>query len=77
LRTLAPGNGVYAATALLPDESRRMAAVNVGPNPTFGEQGRKVEAHLLDFSGDLYGRPLALDFIRRIRDTRRSTVRRT
>jgi riboflavin kinase/FMN adenylyltransferase len=70
LRTLAPGDGVYAATALLPDGSRRTAAVNVGPNPTFGEQSRKVEAHLLDFAGDLYGKELALDFVRRIRDTR-------
>src|SRR5207249_6555561 len=39
LRTLAPGDGVYAAAALLRDGTRRPAAVNVGPNPTFGEQG--------------------------------------
>jgi len=70
LWTLAPGDGVYAALALPEGGGRWAAAVNVGANPTFGEQGRKVEAHLLDFAGDLYGRPLALDFLRRLRDTR-------
>jgi FAD synthase len=47
------------------------AAVNVGPNPTFAVQKRKVEAHLLGFSGDLYGQTLTLEFIRRLRDTRK------
>ena len=46
------------------------AAANVGPNPTFSENARKVEAHLIGFDGDLYGQPLALDFLRRLRDTR-------
>ena len=45
-------------------------AANVGPNPTFGEDARKVEVHLIGFHGDLYGQPLAVDFIRRLRDTR-------
>jgi riboflavin kinase/FMN adenylyltransferase len=69
LRTLAPGDGVYAARALVGDEAWP-AAANVGPNPTFGESQRKVEAHLVGFDGDLYGRPLAVDFLRRLRDTR-------
>lgn len=69
LQTLAPGDGVYAARAILGAETWP-AAVNVGPNPTFGEQARKVEAHLIGFQGDLYGRPLALDFVARLRDTR-------
>ena len=46
------------------------AACNIGPNPTFGEQIRKVEAHLLDFDGDLYGRVVELDFLARLRSTR-------
>ena len=46
------------------------AACNIGPNPTFGEQIRKVEAHLIDFSGDLYGRTVELDFLARLRSTR-------
>jgi riboflavin kinase/FMN adenylyltransferase len=69
LETLVPGNGVYAARAHL-GESSWPAAVNVGPNPTFGENGRKVEAHLISFNGNLYDKPLALDFVRRLRDTR-------
>jgi riboflavin kinase/FMN adenylyltransferase len=69
LHTLAPGNGVYAARARHA-EAVWPAAVNIGPNPTFGEDARKVEAHLIGFTGDLYGQPLAVDFVRRLRDTR-------
>jgi riboflavin kinase/FMN adenylyltransferase len=69
LLTLAPGDGVYAATAAV-DGTTWPAAVNVGPNPTFGEGVRKVEAHLIGYQGDLYGRPLAVDFLQRLRGTR-------
>lgn len=43
-----PGDGVYAGVAVLPDGSRRSAAVNVGERPTFAGVARRVEAHLLD-----------------------------
>jgi riboflavin kinase/FMN adenylyltransferase len=69
-QTLVPGDGVYAARALVEEGNHWPAAVNVGPNPTFGEGARKIEAHLLGFTGDLYGRSLALDFVHRLRDTR-------
>jgi len=69
LLTLAPGDGVYAVRVPVGDAAWPGAA-NVGPNPTFGEDARKVEVHLIGFSGDLYGRPLAVDFLRRLRDTR-------
>jgi riboflavin kinase/FMN adenylyltransferase len=69
LQTLAPGDGVYAARARHADATWP-AAVNVGPNPTFGENARKVEVHLIGFQGDLYGRSLAVDFVSRLRDTR-------
>jgi riboflavin kinase/FMN adenylyltransferase len=69
LRNLAPGDGVYAVAVSLQD-CRWAAAANVGPNPTFGESARKVEVHLIDYTGDLYGQPLAVDFISRLRDTR-------
>jgi riboflavin kinase/FMN adenylyltransferase len=69
IRTVVPGNGVYAVHARLGDASWPGAA-NVGPNPTFGEQARKVEVHLIDFDGDLYGEPIAVDFLTRLRDTR-------
>ena len=67
--TLIPGNGVYAVRAYVADKSWPGAA-NIGPNPTFGEEERKVEIHLIGFSGDLLGQELALDFLDRLRDTR-------
>ncbi len=70
--TLIPGGGVYAAAALLPDNSRVRAMVNIGTCPTFGESTvQTVEASLLDFSGDLYNQPLSLEFVARIRDERK------
>ncbi len=39
------------------------AAANVGPNPTFGEKARKIELHLLDYAGDLYGKTLSASFV--------------
>ena len=65
--TLVPGHGVYAGRAQI--ESRwHWAAINIGPNPTFGEKVSKVEVHVLDFDGTLYGKPLEVDFIERLRD---------
>jgi riboflavin kinase/FMN adenylyltransferase len=67
--TLVPGVGVYAVRAEV-DGTPWPAAANVGPNPTFGEDARKIEVHLLDFSSDLYGKRLAVSFIARLRDTK-------
>jgi riboflavin kinase/FMN adenylyltransferase len=48
------------------------AALSVGTNPTFASDGSvTIEAHLLDFSGDLYGRRLRLELVSRLRDERR------
>jgi len=69
VETVVPGDGVYAVRVLLDGDSWPGAA-NVGPNPTFAEKARKIEAHLIDFHGDLYGRPLVVDFLERLRDTR-------
>jgi riboflavin kinase / FMN adenylyltransferase len=68
--TLLPGLGVYAGRAILPDKSWP-AAINLGPNPTFGEQAVKVEVHLIGFAGSLYGQPMEVDFLARLRDIRR------
>jgi riboflavin kinase/FMN adenylyltransferase len=68
IATLIPGTGVYAAFARI-GETEHAAAVNIGPNPTFGVERFKVEAHLLDFQGDLYGQIISLEFITRIRAT--------
>jgi riboflavin kinase / FMN adenylyltransferase len=64
--SLLPGLGVYAARALTM-AGTWPAAVNIGPNPTFGEQALKVEVHLIDFAGSLYGQPLEVDFLARLR----------
>ena len=69
---LCPGPGIYAAVALIdgrpPARGGLPAAVHVGPIPTFAEAGgSRVEAYLLDFAGDLYGRRLSLDFLERLR----------
>jgi riboflavin kinase / FMN adenylyltransferase len=69
IETLIPGDGVYAGIARI-DAVAFAAAINVGPNPTFHENQRKVEVHLIDFSGDLYGQNLDVDFLQRLRDTR-------
>lgn len=67
--TILPAVGVYAGHAFAGEETWP-AAINIGPNPTFGEHALKVEAHLIDFSGSLYGQPLEVDFTVRVRDTR-------
>ena len=66
-RVVVPGHGVYAATL-----DGRPAAVNVGVRPTF-ESGRGVlvEAHVIDFEGDLYGRTVRIAFLARLRGERR------
>jgi len=66
--TVIPADGVYAARVQSLDGNDYSAAVNVGGNPTFAEQARKIEAHLIDYSGDLYGRSLAVEFVERLRD---------
>ena len=70
---LIPAFGVYATRARIfagdqPGSTVHPSVTNVGTRPTF-EPGRVLtEAHLLDFEGDLYGRRLQLEFVRRIRD---------
>ncbi len=67
---LLPGEGVYAGKAHV-DEGSFLAAINVGTNPTFGGEPLHAEAFLLDFEGDLIGRPVALEFWERLRDETR------
>jgi riboflavin kinase/FMN adenylyltransferase len=62
-----PGRGVYACRASV-DGHVGPAAVNVGINPTFGEEPLHVEAHLLGYGGDLLGRVLEVEFWERLRD---------
>jgi riboflavin kinase/FMN adenylyltransferase len=73
---LLPGPGVYATRVRLfeasaPGGSALPAVTNVGTRPTFGPGRVLVEAHLLDWSGELYGRRIEIAFERRLRDERR------
>jgi riboflavin kinase / FMN adenylyltransferase len=60
---LVPAYGIYAGAA---DGHR--AAISIGTNPHYGGAERRVEAHLLDFEGDLYGRRLVVELWGRLRD---------
>jgi riboflavin kinase/FMN adenylyltransferase len=71
---LLPRTGIYAGYAQRPGEDARFpAAVSIGTNPTFVPGGHEitVEAHLLDFDGDLYGARLRLLLLARLRDEHR------
>jgi riboflavin kinase/FMN adenylyltransferase len=61
-----PANGVYAGYAEV-DGQRYKAVTNVGIRPTFHGQSITVEAHLLDFEGNLYEKTLSLSFVFRLR----------
>jgi riboflavin kinase/FMN adenylyltransferase len=69
---LLPCTGIYAGRAVVGD-ARISTAISVGTNPTFaaGNPPVTVEAHLLDWSGDLYGQHIRLEIETRLRDERR------
>ena len=60
---LVPANGIYAGATI-----GHRAAVSIGTNPHYGGHERRVEAYLLDFSGDLYGQRLVVELWERLRD---------
>lgn len=75
---LRPGAGVYAVRVRvldLPDGSQAgrwwSGAANIGVKPTFGGSAVTIEAHLLEFSGDLYGKRLRVQFLERLRGEQR------
>jgi len=78
-RKIVPARGVYAAWVTTPSgigdstsviANKQRAMVNIGYRPTFGGNRETVEAHLLDFSGNLYDQEIQLHFVQRIRDER-------
>ena len=75
--TLLPADGVYAGRGYIapldddghPGPSQCLpAAVNIGPNPTFGESAHKVEIHLIGHDGPLYHQPMEVDFLAQLRE---------
>jgi riboflavin kinase / FMN adenylyltransferase len=62
---LVPAYGIYAGAAL-----GHRAAISIGVNPHYGGHERRIEPHLLDFDGDLYGKRLVVELWQRLRDER-------
>jgi riboflavin kinase/FMN adenylyltransferase len=62
-----PADGIYATWAVV-DGRRYQGATCIGLRPTFGVNGRTVETFILDFQGDIYGKPITLEFAGRLRD---------
>ena len=69
-RKLLPPEGVYAVRVQTPDGPFG-GMLNLGPKPTFGDASRTIEAHLFDADGEWYGRIVRVEFVARLRDTRR------
>jgi riboflavin kinase / FMN adenylyltransferase len=65
-----PGNGIYATITQV-DGKRFPSATNIGTRPTFGEGGKTVETHLLNYKGDLYGKEIRVEFVQKLRDEKR------
>jgi riboflavin kinase/FMN adenylyltransferase len=70
---LLPADGIYAGWYVRPDGSRLPTAISLGRRPTFYESQpfSLLEAHVLDFSGDLYGEEAAVRFVARLRGEER------
>ena len=64
---LLPGDGIYATWAII-DGKRYHSATSIGIRPTFDLTQRLVEVYVMDFSADLYGKTLGVEFISKVRD---------
>jgi riboflavin kinase/FMN adenylyltransferase len=69
-RKLLPPEGVYAVRVQTP-RGPVGGMMNLGPRPTFGDSATSLEAHLFDISGDFYGADVRIDFVMRLRETRK------
>jgi riboflavin kinase/FMN adenylyltransferase len=72
--TAVPADGVYAGRLIRQTPAGPVAlpaAISVGTNPTFDGRDRRVEAYVLDFDGDLYDEPVAVEFVSRLRGMER------
>jgi riboflavin kinase/FMN adenylyltransferase len=69
-RKLLPPEGVYAVRVQTP-RGPFGGMMNLGPRPTFGDTATSLEVHLFDTSGNLYGEHVRIDFVARLRETRK------
>ncbi len=69
---LIPANGVYAIRARIGREQHKewKGMMNIGTRPTFGKHIQTLEAHLFNYNDDLYGQPLTVEFVSRLREER-------
>ena len=67
---LVPQNGVYATRVSIEGGEWMPAMLNIGNNPTFQRQQTTIEAHIIGFDGDIYGRKVRVEFGRKLRDER-------
>ena len=70
ITTLLPPAGVYGGIGQF-GSREYPAAIHIGPNPTFADEASKVEIHLIECSGELYGETLKVDFLGELRDVRK------
>ena len=62
-----PGDGIYATWAFI-DGVRYPSATSIGVRPTFGLSERLLEVHVMDFDQDIYGKPMCVEFVGKLRD---------
>jgi len=65
-----PDNGIYATVTQV-DGKQFPSATNIGTRPTFGEGNKMVETHLLNYKGNLYGKEIKVEFVRKLRNEQR------
>ncbi|HEY4611450.1 MAG TPA: riboflavin kinase, partial [Bacteroidota bacterium] len=72
-KKLVPKNGVYFVGVRV-DDRLRAGMANIGSRPTFTSNGaRSIEANILDYDGDLYGKSIEVHFVKRLRDEQKFT----
>ena len=68
---LAPKTGVYAVTVECEDKKKYKGVANIGYSPTFDDNIYTVEVHIIDFSRQIYGENIRVNFVARIRDEKK------
>jgi riboflavin kinase/FMN adenylyltransferase len=69
-RQTLPPEGVYATRTHLGDKEYK-SVTNIGKRPTFGDNPRTIETYIIGFSGNIYGKPMKIDIIERLRGEKR------
>ncbi|MGN1318171.1 MAG: bifunctional riboflavin kinase/FAD synthetase [Lachnospirales bacterium] len=69
-KKLLPPDGVYFSTVII-DGKKYYGVSNIGLNPTFNGERRKIETHILNFNDDVYGKKVIVTFYKKIRDEKK------